>query len=152
MIFSCWRYLGAKCLAVPSYDGAAFNGFFMEQLADYRTKRQSPWPLEYGSPLLTARSSDEDPETPFVEYLVRSMKKPLDLIKAPAAACAAASCRSAPRRWCLRQDERRVQSSLLTRAMPSLRSARLPRGHEEHPAKAAHQNIGGRRHVAYRKF
>src|SRR5262245_35091609 len=45
-------------------------------------KRQSPWPLDITEQsLITARSSDEDPETPFVQYL-RSLfaKRPLDLI------------------------------------------------------------------------
>ena len=44
--------------------------------------RQSPWPLDITEQsLITARSSDEDPETPFVEYL-RALfaKRPLDLI------------------------------------------------------------------------
>src|SRR4029078_10707475 len=44
--------------------------------------RQSPWPLDITEQsLITARSSDEDPESPFVEYL-RSLfaKRPLDLI------------------------------------------------------------------------
>ncbi len=53
--------------------------------------RQSPWPLDiFDHSLVTARSSDEDPEGPFVEYL-RALfaKQPLDLIVsigAPAAA------------------------------------------------------------------
>jgi hypothetical protein len=53
--------------------------------------RQSPWPLDIvENSLVTARSSDEDPEAPFVEYL-RALfaKRPLDLIVsigAPAAA------------------------------------------------------------------
>ena len=44
--------------------------------------RQSPWPLEIiEHSLLTARSGDENPEGPFVEYL-RALfaKRPLDLI------------------------------------------------------------------------
>jgi signal transduction histidine kinase len=53
--------------------------------------RQSPWPLDITEQsLVTARSSDEDPEAAFVEYL-RALfaKRPLDLIVslgAPAAA------------------------------------------------------------------
>lgn len=53
--------------------------------------RQSPWPLDITDhSLVTALSSDEDPESPFVEYL-RALfaKRPLDLIVsigAPAAA------------------------------------------------------------------
>jgi signal transduction histidine kinase len=45
-------------------------------------KRQSPWPLDITEQsLITARSSDEDPETPFVEYLhALFAKRPLDLI------------------------------------------------------------------------
>ncbi len=44
--------------------------------------RQSPWPLEIiEQSLVTARSADENPEVPFVEYL-RALfaKRPLDLI------------------------------------------------------------------------
>ena len=44
--------------------------------------RQSPWPLEIiEQSLLTARSADENPEVPFVEYL-RALfaTRPLDLI------------------------------------------------------------------------
>src|SRR4051794_22102082 len=53
--------------------------------------RQSPWPLEFiEHSLLTARSSDENPEGPFVEYLNAVFaNRPLDLIVsvgAPAAA------------------------------------------------------------------
>ena len=44
--------------------------------------RQSPWPLEIiDHSLLTARSSDENPEGPFIEYLrALSATRPLDLI------------------------------------------------------------------------
>jgi signal transduction histidine kinase len=44
--------------------------------------RQSPWPLEIiEQSLLTARSGDENPEVPFVEYLRAVFaKRPLDLI------------------------------------------------------------------------
>ena len=44
--------------------------------------RQSPWPLEIiEQSLLTARSDDENPEAPFVEYLHALFdKRPLDLI------------------------------------------------------------------------
>ena len=45
-------------------------------------KRQSPWPIDITEQsLVSARSSDEDPETPFVEYL-RALfaQRPLDLI------------------------------------------------------------------------
>ena len=44
--------------------------------------RQSPWPLEIvDQSLLTARSSDENPEGPFVEYLLATFAtRPLDLI------------------------------------------------------------------------
>src|SRR5262245_1611227 len=53
--------------------------------------RQSPWPLDITEhSLVTARSPDEDPEVPFVEYLrALSAKRPPDLIVsigAPAAA------------------------------------------------------------------
>src|SRR5256885_16551544 len=45
-------------------------------------ERQSPWPLDITDhSLLNARSSDEDPERPFVEYLrALHVKSPLDLI------------------------------------------------------------------------
>src|ERR1043166_4510906 len=54
-------------------------------------ERQSPWPLDITDhSLITARSSDEDPEGPFVEYLrALHAKKLPDLIVsigAPAAA------------------------------------------------------------------
>jgi signal transduction histidine kinase/ABC-type uncharacterized transport system substrate-binding protein len=54
-------------------------------------ERQSPWPLDITDhSLITARSADEDPEGPFVEYLRALFSKhPLDLIVsigAPAAA------------------------------------------------------------------
>ena len=44
--------------------------------------RQSPWPLEITEhSLMSARSSDENPEAPFVEYLrALHAKHPLDLI------------------------------------------------------------------------
>ena len=53
--------------------------------------RQSPWPLDITEhSLVTARSPDEDPEVPFVEYLrALSAKRPPDIIVsigAPAAA------------------------------------------------------------------
>jgi hypothetical protein len=54
-------------------------------------EKQSPWPLEITEhSLVTARSPDEDPDVPFVEYLrALSAKRPPDLIVsigAPAAA------------------------------------------------------------------
>ncbi|WP_028347543.1 sensor histidine kinase [Bradyrhizobium murdochi] len=44
--------------------------------------RQSPWPLDiHDHSLVTARSSDEDPEVPFVNYLMAlGAKRPPDLI------------------------------------------------------------------------
>ena len=44
--------------------------------------RQSPWPLEIAEhSLMTARSGDENPEAPFVEYLrALHAKRPVDLI------------------------------------------------------------------------
>ena len=59
--------------------------------------RQSPWPLDITEQsLVTARSSDEVPEVPFVEYL-RSLfaKRPLDLIVSIGAP-AAGFCPAAP--------------------------------------------------------
>ena len=44
--------------------------------------RQSPWPLDIiENSLVTARFSDENPEAPFVEYLIALFdKRPLDVI------------------------------------------------------------------------
>src|ERR1044072_1330913 len=53
--------------------------------------RQAPWPLDITEQsLVTARSGDENPEPPFVEYL-RSVfaKRPLDLVVALGAPAAA---------------------------------------------------------------
>jgi len=85
-------------------------------------ERQSPWPLDItDQSLVTARTSDEDPETPFVEYL-RTLyaKKPLDLIVSIGAPAAAFVQRhradlfaSTPMVFTA-VDERRVQPSLLT--------------------------------------
>jgi signal transduction histidine kinase len=85
-------------------------------------ERQSPWPVDITDhSLLTARSSDEDSEGPFVEYL-RALyaKKPLDLIVSIGAPAAAFVQRhradlfaSTPMVFTA-VDERRVQSSLLT--------------------------------------
>jgi signal transduction histidine kinase len=85
-------------------------------------ERQSPWPLEITDhSLLTARSSDEQPETPFVEYLrALHAKKPLDLIVSIGAPAAAFVQRHRADLFAntpmvfTAVDERRVQSSLLT--------------------------------------
>jgi len=85
-------------------------------------ERQSPWPLDITDhSLLTARSSDEEPEQPFVDYLrALHAKKPLDLIVSIGAPAAAFVQRhrsdlfaSTPMVFTA-VDERRVQSSLLT--------------------------------------
>ena len=84
--------------------------------------RQSPWPLdiiEYS--LVTARSSDENPEAPFVEYL-RALfaKRPLDLIVSIGAPAAAFVQRHRQRLFATTPmvltavDQRRVQYSNLT--------------------------------------
>jgi signal transduction histidine kinase len=84
--------------------------------------RQSPWPLDIVEhSLVTARSSDEDPEAPFVEYL-RALfaKRPLDLIISIGAPAAAFVQRQRSRLFAATPmvftavDQRRVQYSSLT--------------------------------------
>ena len=84
--------------------------------------RQSPWPLditEYS--LVSARSGDEDPETPFVEYLRATFaKRPLDLIVSVGAPAARFVQRHRQKLFAttpmvlMAVDERRVQYSSLT--------------------------------------
>ena len=85
-------------------------------------KQQSPWPLDIvENSLVTARSSDEDPEAPFVEYL-RALfaKRPLDLIVSIGAPAAAFVQRHRQRLFAATPmvftavDQRRVQYSSLT--------------------------------------
>lgn len=84
--------------------------------------RQSPWPLDiFDHSLVTARSSDEDPEGPFVEYL-RALfaKQPLDLIVSIGAPAAAFVQRHRQRLFTdtpmvlTAVEQRRVQYSTLT--------------------------------------
>ena len=84
--------------------------------------RQSPWPLDIvENSLVTALSSDEDPEAPFVEYL-RALfaKRPLDLIVSIGAPAAAFVQRHRQRLFTATPmvftavDQRRVQYSSLT--------------------------------------
>ena len=84
--------------------------------------RQSPWPLDITEhSLVTARSSDEDPEVPFVEYL-RALfaKRPLDLIVSIGAPAAAFVQRHRQRLFATTPmvftavEQRRVQYSILT--------------------------------------
>ena len=84
--------------------------------------RQSPWPLDiFDHSLVTARSSDEDPEGPFVEYL-RALfaKQPLDLIVSIGAPAAAFIQRHRQRLFAdtpmvfTAVEQRRVQYSTLT--------------------------------------
>jgi signal transduction histidine kinase len=84
--------------------------------------RQSPWPLDVSDhSLVTARSSDEDPEKPFVEYL-RALyaKRPLDLIVSIGAPAAAFVQRNRAQLFMgtpmvfTAVDQRRVQFSTLT--------------------------------------
>ena len=84
--------------------------------------RQSPWPLDIvENSLVTARSTDEDPEAPFVEYL-RALfaKRPLDLIVSIGAPAAAFVQRHRQRLFAATPmvftaiDQRRVQYSSLT--------------------------------------
>ncbi len=84
--------------------------------------RQSPWPLditEYS--LVTARSGDEDPEAPFVDYLRAIFaKRRLDLIVSVGAPAAAFVQRHRQQLFAttpmvlMAVDERRVQYSTLT--------------------------------------
>ncbi|MGC1704185.1 MAG: ATP-binding protein, partial [Pseudolabrys sp.] len=85
-------------------------------------KQQSPWPLDITEhSLVTARSPDEDPEAPFVEYL-RALfaKRPLDLIVSIGAPAANFVQRHRPRLFATTPmvftavDQRRVQYSSLT--------------------------------------
>ena len=85
-------------------------------------KQQSPWPLDIvENSLVTALSSDEDPEAPFVEYL-RALfaKRPLDLIVSIGAPAAAFVQRHRQRLFTATPmvftavDQRRVQYSSLT--------------------------------------
>ena len=85
-------------------------------------KQQSPWPLDITEhSLVTARSPDEDPEAPFVEYL-RALfaKRPLDLIVSIGAPAAAFVQRHRQRLFTATPmvftavDQRRVQYSSLT--------------------------------------
>jgi signal transduction histidine kinase len=85
-------------------------------------RQQSPWPLDIvENSLVTALSSDEDPEAPFVEYL-RALfaKRPLDLIVSIGAPAAAFVQRHRQRLFTATPmvftavDQRRVQYSSLT--------------------------------------
>jgi signal transduction histidine kinase len=84
--------------------------------------RQSPWPLDITEhSLVTARSGDENPETPFVEYLRAIFaKQPLDLIVAIGAPAAAFVQRHRQQLFAVTPmllmavDQRRVQYSTLT--------------------------------------
>src|SRR6476646_3646517 len=84
--------------------------------------QQSPWPLDITEhSLVTARSPDEDPEAPFVEYL-RAMfaKHPLDLIVSIGAPAASFVQRHRQQLFAttpmvlMAVDQRRVQYSNLT--------------------------------------
>ena len=85
-------------------------------------ERQSPWPLDiFDHSLMSARSSDEDSEEPFVEYLrALHAKKPLDLIVSIGAPAAAFVQRHRAHLFAntpmvfTAVDERRVQFSVLT--------------------------------------
>jgi len=85
-------------------------------------ERQSPWPLDITEhSLVSARSSDEDPERPFVEYLQALFaKQPLDLIVSIGAPAAAFVQRHRQRLFASTPmvftavEQRRVQYSTLT--------------------------------------
>ncbi|HET7803913.1 MAG TPA: sensor histidine kinase [Pseudolabrys sp.] len=84
--------------------------------------RQSPWPLDITEhSLVTARSGDENPEGPFVEYLRAIFtRQPLDLIVAIGAPAAAFVQRHREQLFAgtpmvlMAVDQRRVQYSSLT--------------------------------------
>jgi len=84
--------------------------------------RQSPWPLDITEhSLITARSPDEDPEVPFVEYLrALSAKRPPDIIVSIGAPAAAFVQRHRRQLFAntpmvfTAVDQRRVQYSSLT--------------------------------------
>ena len=84
--------------------------------------RQSPWPLDITEhSLITARSPDEDPEGPFVEYLrALSAKRPPDIIVSIGAPAAAFVQRHRRQLFAntpmvfTAVDQRRVQYSSLT--------------------------------------
>ena len=84
--------------------------------------RQSPWPLDITEhSLITARSPDEDPEVPFVEYLrALSAKRSPDIIVSIGAPAAAFVQRHRPQLFAntpmvfTAVDQRRVQYSSLT--------------------------------------
>ena len=82
----CWQ--SGRYSRVQTGDVASFLWQEFKPWSEYaktireELNRQSPWPLDITEQsLITARSSDEDPETPFAEYL-RALfaKRPLDLI------------------------------------------------------------------------
>lgn len=85
-------------------------------------ERQSPWPLDIvDHSLVTARSSDENPEGPFIDYLrALHANKPLDLIVSIGAPAAAFVQRHRATLFAdtpmvfTAVDERRVQFSALT--------------------------------------
>ena len=85
-------------------------------------RRQSPWPLDlYEHSLVTARSSDENPEGPFVAYLgALFAKQPPDLIVSIGAPAAGFVQRHRQRLFSTTPmvltvvDQRRVQYSVLT--------------------------------------
>jgi signal transduction histidine kinase/ABC-type uncharacterized transport system substrate-binding protein len=85
-------------------------------------ERQSPWPLDVtDQSVINARSSDENAEAPFVEYLrALHAKKPLDLIVSIGAPAAAFVQRHRENLFAgtpmvfTAVDERRVQFSVLT--------------------------------------
>src|SRR5262245_38047156 len=83
---------------------------------------QSPWPLDITEhSLVTARSPDEDPEVPFVEYLrALSAKRPPDIIVSIGAPAAAFVQRHRPKLFSTTPmvftavEQRRVQHSSLS--------------------------------------
>ena len=93
-VICLFGYLGRRIQAVMllhsfGRDFKPWNEYAREIRAEL--DRQSPWPLDIiDHSLITARSSNENPETPFVEYLgALFAEQPLDLIVsigAPAAA------------------------------------------------------------------
>ena len=109
-------------------------------------KRQSPWPLDITDhSLVSARSSDQDPEVPFVEYLSALFsKRPLDLIVSVGAPAAAFVQRHRHQLFTTTPmvlsvvEQRRVQYSTLTEnGRRCAGSDQLSSCDREHPAGAA---------------
>jgi hypothetical protein len=115
--------------------------------------QKSPWPLDITEhSLVTARSPDEDPEVPFVEYLrALSAKRSPDIIVSIGAPAAAFVQRHRQQLFAATPmvftavEQRRVQYSSLTGERHRRRSKDQLFGcHGEHPASFAEHQRGDR--------